>query len=300
MRRGVLASVLAAALAAAPGALAAAPPAPACPPTPALPRPNRLSLCAFSDRDMAYVGSPRQQALCLMPEGDLGHFKARASLGAPLDRLVGSRAAADPARLAALLRDAGLDYPPAALARGLSHAFGGKRYGPPARYFVIHDTSSALGRPAFPPEDDPALNRLGERYCGGEYTAHSFINRQGKVLIAYDYGVAWRATKFESINRWRKGLFLHNELTQPRIPRRGESLTNASLSPDPAFTPAQYRALALLYVAASVRAGTWLVPAFHSAIDYAWEDGHDDPRGFDLKQFDEALGTVLDRLRAGS
>ena len=297
---GVRAMVLAVALGMASGALAAAPPAPACPPTPPMPKPNRLSLCAFSDKAMAYVGSPRQQALCLMPEGDLGHFKPRRTLGAPLDRLVGTHAVVDVSKLSGLLREAGIDYAPAALKRGLSHAWGGRRYGPPARYFVIHDTSSALGRPSFPAEDDPALNRLGERYCAGDYTAHTFVNRQGKVLIGYDYGTAWRATKFESINRWRKGLFLHNELTQPRIPRTGETATNASLPPTPAFTPAQYRALALLYVAASARAGTWLVPAFHSAIDYAWEDGHDDPRGFQVSEFDEALGTVLHRLLAGS
>ena len=300
MRRGVAGMALAAALALASGAVAAGAPAPACPPTPPLPKPDRPSLCGFSDKAMAYVGSPRQQALCLMPEGDLGHFKPRRTLGAPLDRLVGTPAVVDAARLAALMREAGIDDAPAALKRGLSHGWGGKRYGPPARYFVIHDTSSALGRPSFPPEDDPALNRLGERYCGGDYTAHSFINRQGKVLIAYDYSIAWRATKFESINRWRKGVFLHNELTQPRIPRRGETATNASLPPAPAFTPAQYRALALLYVAASARAGTWLVPAFHSAIDFAWEGGHDDPRGFDLPRFDQALSDVLHRLKPAS
>ncbi len=159
---------------------------------------------------------------------------------------------------------------------------------------MIHDTSSALGRPYFPPDDDPVLNRLGEQYCGGGgYMAHTFINRMGKVLVAYDYATPWRATKFEHINPWRKGLFLHNELTQPRLPRRGETLTDASLTPDPAFTEAQYRSLALLYAAASARAGHWLVPAFHSAIDYAWADGHDDPRDFDLGKFDNALADIV-------
>ena len=298
MRLGVSAMLAAAWVLA--GSIAAAAAPPVCPPRPPLPKPDRLSLCAFSDKDMAYAGSPRQQALCLMPEGDLGHFRARRSLGAPLDELVGTRAAIDAGKLAAMLHEAGIEYPAAALGRGLSHAWGGKPAGPPARYFVIHDTSSALGRPAFPADDDPALNRLGERYCGGDYTAHSFINRQGKVLLAYDYGIPWRATKFESINPWRRGLFLHNELTQPRLPRRGETLTDASLTPDPAFTSGQYRALALLYIAASARAGTWLVPAFHNAIDYAWQDGHDDPRNFDLSRFDDALSISLNRLNAGS
>jgi hypothetical protein len=292
MKRGVQAIVLTAVTALASAAMAADPPA--CPPSPPFEKPVRLSLCAFSDRDMAYVGTPRQQALCLMPEGDLGHFRPRRTLGAPLDGLVGEPAALDLDKLAALLEADGVVFPPDAMKTGLSHAWGGKPYGPPARYFVIHDTSSALSRPYFPPDDDPALNRLGEQYCGGGgYMAHTFINRLGKVLVAYDYSTPWRATKFEHINPWRKGLFLHNELTQPRLPRRGETLTDASLTPDPAFTEAQYRSLALLYAAASARAGHWLVPAFHSAIDYAWADGHDDPRDFDLGKFDDALADIL-------
>jgi len=288
-----VAGILSAALLAAASASVAAPQA-GCPPSPPIGKPDRLSLCAFSDRDMAYLGTPRQQALCLMPEGDPGHFTPRRTLGAPLDDLVGKPVDIDHARLLALLRDDGVAYPPAALDAGLSHAWDGKPFGPPARYFVIHDTSSALSRGYFPPDDDPALNRLGEQYCGGGgYTAHTFINRLGKVLIAYDYATPWRATKFEHANPWRKGLFLHNELTQPRLPRRGETLTDASLPPDPAFTRAQYRSLALLYAAASTRAGHWLVPAFHSAIDYAWIDSHDDPRGFDLQSFDDALADIL-------
>lgn len=275
--------------------VAVAQPKPVCPPSPPLAKPVRPSLCAFSDKDMAYVGTPRQQALCLTPEGEAGHFRPRASLGAPLDSLVGDLVQIDEGKLLALMHEAGVDYPAAGLKAPVSRGWGGKYYGPPARYFVIHDTSSAMGRPYFPTNDDPALNRLGEKYCGGDYTAHAFINRMGKVLVGHDYGVAWRATKFEQINPWRKGIFLHNELTQPRLPRRGESLTDASMAPSPAFTGAQYRALALLYTAASVRAGLWLVPAFHDAIDYAWEDGHDDPRDFDLAKFDEALADILRR-----
>ena len=293
MRLGGSVMLAAAALALAGSAAAGATSAAVCPPSPPIDKPIRLSLCAFSDRDMAYVGSPHEQALCLMPDGAIGHFTPRRSLGAPLDALVGTPAALDQARLLTLLGGDGIVIPPGALKSGLSHAWGGRPFGPPARYFVIHDTSSALGRPYFPPDDDPGLNRLGEQYCGGDYTAHTFINRQGKVLLAYDYGTAWRATKFEHINPWRKGLFLHNELTQPRLPRHGETLTDASLAPSPAFTEAQYRSLALLYAAASERAGWWLVPAFHSAIDYAWADGHDDPRDFDVAKFDKALSDVL-------
>ena len=271
-----------------------------CPPKAPLPKPVRLSLCAFSDKDMAYVGTPRQQALCLMPEGDPMHFKPRTTLGAPLDGLVGSIVQIDETKLLAVMHEDGVDYSAEALKAPVSHAWGGKSYGPPARYFVLHDTSTAMGKPYFPPNDDPALNRLGAQYCSGGWMAHTFVNRLGKALLAYDYGDAWRATKFEQINPWRKGLFLHNELTQPRLPRRGETLTDASLAPSPAFTDAQYRTIALLYAAASVRAGQWLVPAFHSAIDHAWDDGHDDPRDFDLAKFDQALAEILRRSSPGS
>ena len=292
MRLGFSAICVAALVFAAAGSALAQP---GCPPSPPIPKPDRLSLCAFSDKDMAYVGTPRQQALCLTPEGEAGHFRPRSALGAPLDRLVGEIVQIDEDKLLALLRQEGVDYSAQALKAPLSHAWGAKDDGPPARYFVIHDTSSALGRPYFPANDDPALNRLGEKYCGGDYTAHTFINRLGKVMIGHDYGEPWRATKFEHINTGRKGLFLHNELTQPRLQRHGETLAAASLAPSPAFTDAQYRSLALLYAAASVRSGFWMTPAFHDAIDYAWIDAHDDPRDFDLQKFDDALSDILRR-----
>ena len=50
-------------------------------------------------------------------------------------------------------------------------------------------------------------------------------------------------------------------------PRRTGARGGDSRSPDPAFSPAQYDRLALLYTIASVRAGRWLIPAFHAALD---------------------------------
>jgi len=38
-------------------------------------------------------------------------------------------------------------------------------------------------------------------------------------------------------------------------------------SPDPGFTPAQYERLALQYIIASVRRGSWMIPAFHCVLD---------------------------------
>ena len=265
----------------------------ACPPRPPLLQPSRTPRCAFSDAQLSYEGAPREQALCLMPVGDVGHFAPRTSLGAPLDRLVGTPARIDRTKLLALLAANGVAYPAGAMDAGLSHARGGASGAPEARYFVIHDTSGPVMRGGFPRNSDPSLNRLGSEYCGGGFAAHAFVNRLGRVMIAYDFATPWRATKFESSDPARKGLFLHVELNQPRRPRRGEDMTNASLTPDPPFTYAQYDALALLYATASARAGRWMTPAFHSAIDSAWEDDHDDPRGFDLPAFDAALANVL-------
>ncbi len=264
-----------------------------CPPRPALTQPSRPPRCAFSDARLSYQGTPREQALCLMPLGDAGHLVSRPSLGAPLDRLVGTPAQIDRTRLLHLLAANGVAYPRSLMDAGLSHARNGAAGAPEARYFVIHDTSGPVTRWGFPRNSDPALNRLGAQYCDGDFAAHAFVNRLGGVLVAYDFAAPWRATKFESSDPARKGLFLHVELNQPRRPRRGEDLANASLTPDPPFTYAQYNALALLYVTASARAGRWLTPAFHSAIDSAWEDDHDDPRGFELSTFDAALANVL-------
>ncbi len=298
MSRRVLALCAAVIGLAATPVLAAAPPAPACPPNPPLPAPSRTPRCAFSDSSLAYAGTPRQQALCLMPAGDSGRYVTRQTLGAPLDGLVGAPVSIDRKRLLQLLKANGVAYPPGSLATGVSGVWNGRRFLAAARYFVIHDTSSPAFKAPFPSDSAPSVNRLGYQYCGGAFTAHAFVNRLGEVFLAYDFSAPWRATKFEMSNPDRKGLFLHVELNQPRRPRRGESLDNASLTPDPPFTDEQYRALALLYVTASVRAGHWLAPAFHSAIDSAWDDDHDDPRGFELAKFDAALARLLRQVGA--
>src|SRR5258707_1635331 len=60
----------------------------------------------------------------------------------------------------------------------------------------------------------------------------------------------------------------------------------------PGFTQAQYQKLALLYAMASARAGTWLIPAFHAAIDEGLSDAHDDPQNFDMDMFVSAMTTL--------
>ena len=98
----------------------------------------------------------------------------------------------------------------------------------------------------------------------------------------------------------KRGLFIGIENIQPRIglpavPAPGKK-ANDLIAPDPGFTPAQYRRLALLYVAAGVRRGRWLIPAFHAVVDSRYADGHDDPQNFDMRAFSDAVKGHLDEL----
>jgi hypothetical protein len=65
----------------------------------------------------------------------------------------------------------------------------------------------------------------------------------------------------------------------------------------PGFTAAQYERLALLYMLASVRAGEWLIPAYHAVIDNDIRDGHDDPQHFDLEVFARSLEGLINQLQ---
>ena len=100
------------------------------------------------------------------------------------------------------------------------------------------------------------------------------------------------ASKLEKDKPSLTGLFLHVELVQPRRSVPGGGKGNDGLAPDPGFTPAQYDRLALLYFAASVRKGTWLIPAFHAVLDTGFANGHDDPQNFSLADWSASLSRL--------
>jgi hypothetical protein len=102
------------------------------------------------------------------------------------------------------------------------------------------------------------------------------------------------ATNFEGA---LKGLFLHVELVQPRKRHPKFRGDNDYLAPQPGFTSEQYDALALTYTVASLRAGQWLIPAYHAVLDKGIPDGHDDPQNFDLDAFAGSLARLLDALQ---
>jgi hypothetical protein len=266
-----------------------------------------MGACAFDPETLSYAGTPVQQAMCLMRGMD-----ATRNLGPPLESLptgLASRIGQTtglPSReaLSGFLSKQNLETDFAAhLWEPLSHAADNDPDAPMARYFVIHDTSGPnYGHRGFPDniDTDPQYENLADYACSdGWGRAHVFVNRTGEMLVAHDYSIAWRETKFEQAAEFGgelQGLFLHNELVQPRKSASGHGRRNDAQSPDPAFTAAQYDRLALLYVIASVRRGKWLIPAFHAAIDAEIPNGHDDPLNFDIDSFADSLDRLVAKL----
>ncbi len=266
-----------------------------------------MGACAFNPEPLSYAGTPAQQAMCLMRGMD-----ASRNLAPPLDSLPPGLArrigkiTGLPSReaLASYLSKQNLETDFAAhLWEPVSRAYNNDPDAPLARYFVIHDTSGPnYGHRAFPDNIDtePHYENLADYACSdGWGRAHVFVNRTGEMLLAHDYSIPWRETKFEQAAEFGGallGLFLHNELIQPRRSAAGHGSRNDARTPDPAFTTAQYDRLAMLYTIASVRSGQWLVPAFHAAIDAEIPNGHDDPLNFDVDSFANSLDQVVEKL----
>jgi hypothetical protein len=265
---------------------------------------DHMGLCDFDPESLSYRGDPAQQARCLLnpvqPVGRLG--PPLQELPQLLEERVGQPAGLpERARLRGWLAARGLSDPLGdSLVQIVAYANDGDLLSRPATYFVIHDTSTPnYGNLPWPRniDEDLKVNNLRRYACANNIErAHVFINRSGAIFLAHDFSVPWRATKFEMATNFDgalKGLFLHVELVQPRRrhPRFGRG--NDFLAPDPGFTRAQYEALALVYVVASVRAGFWLIPAFHSVIDEGIRNKHDDPQNFDLTAFTAGLARLL-------
>ena len=262
--------------------------------------------CTFSDISMSFMGTAIKQARCLLtpvrPKGILGH--SLDELPIELEQLVGSNVVLQSGRLEDYLERSGIVEASigGSLDEPLSITIG--EY--PAAYFVIHDTSSPVfGKNHFPDDLDDlhSVNDLSVYRGGG---AHLFINRQGNTRLIKSFAISSRATKLEKqvLGNRSKGRFLHVELVQPRR-RHDPDKRYESVAPIPGFTTQQYKQLALTYIAASVRGGAWLIPAYHRLVD----DGlglknkagkmihpHDDPQSFDLYEFSSQIGQILEAL----
>lgn len=256
--------------------------------------------CAFDKQSLSFEGTPVQQATCLLRQVKrYGNVAPEQPLPANIASLVGTNVAFDADDVRHWLSKAGiseedlggnLDLP-------LARAKAGDSNAPFTRYFVIHDTSTPnYGTKPIPSDINEKAwkhNDLSRWKEGNQSKAHLFVNRLGESLTAVKLDQPWRATKFEKTDGTNmKGLFMHVENIQPRRSLEGGSAGNDALAPDPGFADKQYERLALLYVAASVRRGDWLIPAFHCVLDLGL-NGHDDPQNFDLAAWDTAVGSLV-------
>lgn len=261
--------------------------------------------CAYNKEALSFEGSAIEQARCL-----LRPVLIRAALGSLLQdvpeglRCVGAQVPISKERLRQHLGSSGIAEEDlgGSLDEPVSSAAENVRAGVYAKYFVIHDTSTPnyLGAD-FPGNIDTEQwphNDLSRWVRGERSKAHVFINRLGESVSARSFAIPWRATKFELADKSKvlKGRFLHIELVQPRRSHPKLGKNNDALAPAPGFTAKQYERLALIYLAASVRAGECLIPAYHAVIDAGKADGHDDPQNFSLEQFGDTLVALQKRI----
>jgi hypothetical protein len=170
----------------------------------------------------------------------------------------------------------------------------------PASYFVIHDTSSPEFEnvTSFPAQiNDPAWsgNRIAAPgWRDTSMRVNAIVNRAGASRTFIDYADSHPKVgmKLENCIPAAAGLFIQVENIQPRIKPRNSW---GHIAPEPGFTDAQLNRLALLYVSARVRSGTWLIAAFHFNIDSQSNCGghaHDDPQNFDLAKWSAQIDNI--------
>lgn len=252
--------------------------------------------CRFDASTLTFAGDPAEQARCLLQKVERGGRLKPRKIPASLVRLITAPGAPSPqARAAALAR---FPEPYRAWAgERATETISRTQAGLPAAYFVIHDTSTPfLAERPFPRrlDTDHAVNSF-RTYLAKEPVAHIFLSRYGQIWAGHDFSVPWRATKLETraVGVAARGRFVHIELMQPRRYAKGSTSRGDTLAPKPGFSREQYRQLAALYVYASGRARTWMIPAFHAAVDEGIPEAHDDPQNFELKKFARALAELL-------
>ena len=259
----------------------------------------REAVCNFNSSILQFEGTAAEQAKCLLRTVGKGAMLGETlrELPSPLQTLVGSPVGISKDQLRRFLMTSGTTE--AVLGGSLDEGLSKTDEGLEATYFVIHDTSTPnYGKDSFPGD----IN--GSNWTGNDLTswarlkrAHVYVNRVGLSKTAESFSTPWRATKKElRIGTDAKGRFIHVELIQPRRSDRAGPTGNDLIAPMPGFPDAQLKRLALIYVAASVRSGHWLVPAFHAVIDSEYRDGHDDPQNFDLARWAELLQTVISQI----
>jgi len=266
--------------------------------------------CEFDKTTLSFKGKPTEQARCLLRPvsmyGTLG--EELKELPQPLEKIIGKKIKIDKKKFRAFLQGQKIkeDDLGGSLDSKLSFAKLPDGKTVQARYFMLHDVSTPnyLEKP-FPENINAAdwlLSDLEKRWRHVK-VAHVFINRLGDSIASVDFGSVLSekhfGTKFarDVLKADAKGLQIHVELVQPRRSNPDGFKGNDGIAPDPGFTQAQYDRLALVYLAASLRKGEWLIPSYHAATDAGIKNAHDDPQNFNLEQWAESLDELLKKLR---
>lgn len=261
--------------------------------------------CQLDQKTLLFVGTPIEQARCLLrPNKPRGILDSELKhLPKTLEEIIGKKVKIKKDKLQKYLQTNNIS----------EETLGGKLDETlvtaklptgeviPAQYFIIHDTSTPnYGKANEFPTD---INEKTSKYNNLEMwlrnpVAHIFVNRLGDSITTTPFNETVRkgwGTKFarDFLKEDAKGLQLHIELNQPRLSNPKWFEGNDEIAPQPGFTDKQYERLALLYVCASVRRGTWLIPAYHSAIDAGIKDAHDDPQNFELQKFADSLKKLI-------
>lgn len=265
--------------------------------------------CKFDEKTFQFVGTPVEQARCLLrPNGRGGNLVTELDkLPGPLEKLIGKANTLRKEKLRKYLKEHDIleDTVGGSIDLPLSSSKLPDGSNIQAMYFVIHDTSHPyLKDEPFPPNFDTDKSWRGNDLSIwiNQPVAHIFVNRLGESITTTPFAETTRkgwGTKFarEILKADGKGMQIHIELVQPR--RRDPNAKNPNndiIAPTPGFTSGQYERLALLYVCAGVRRGTWLIPGYHSAFDAGIKDAHDDPQNFELEKFATALNKLLKKL----
>ncbi|HEY0426532.1 MAG TPA: hypothetical protein VGC76_01875 [Pyrinomonadaceae bacterium] len=266
--------------------------------------------CEFNSQTLQFAGTPVEQARCLLRPNKIGGVLGDElkSLPKPLGKLIGQRVEIKKENLRKYLLANKFDENTlgGSLDDRLSKAKLPNGEEIAALYFIIHDASYPyLADAPFPENFNTDKNWNGNKLeiWLKQPVAHIFVNRLGESLTTTPFAETvekgW-GTKFarDILKVDAKGLQLHIELIQPR--RRDVKNPNPEndlIAPFPGFTDEQYAKLALLYVCASLRRGTWLIPAYHSAIDAGIKDAHDDPQNFELEKFAKKLKKLIKSVK---
>lgn len=268
-------------------------------------------LCGYDVAAKHFAGTPAEQATCLTRKVHKAGKIGDPTLTRFLRDHVGQNTGINPEQLANYLTNLGIDP---------ARELGGDPLVPvTAPYFIIHDTSEPqCAHPGWSPTICPEpgklpkardtaafaaeLGYLGHPKPAPDRLAHAWTNRVGGSISEVPFDQPLRSTKFESCldTPAKAGLFIAVENTQPRVPDPKGPAGNDFIAPRPGFPDAQYDRLALLYVAASVRAGHWLIPAFHAVLDSYFLEGHDDPQHFRMRAFSRAVERHARALAEGN